>query len=470
MRLVLVLCAVSAAPALADFKRLYAERATASSFLESNWNKYQENYHPTYVLDDDPKTAWVEGAEGDGVGEALTIPLSALKSARALKLVLTPGYQKSRGLFAANGTPTALSVVVKDLAGTQTGTAELTLKPAWGQQTFEVPVKGGLASVTLTVKAVRAGAKYRDTCLSDVQVFVDSDTPYDTRVEEAKRKAMTRWKTERLAVAKEFAALPRRYPFPATRYQSKQLLQSTLVSRRWQSLKVAAEGKTSETKAVGFVELEELLTSGRLPAPFDGEDTTLLETLLSVREKRGGTWYSVASRAKTRLPDGLDEAFPSLARPFLDRSDVTLFESKATRAEVVLKAVEDPSEDNGFSMFSEGQSDLLLLEGSAKEPRLVAFLFGALSEVRVRTYTSRWVLLRWDDGGRLDRVVLFSRDAEGEKSPAYTVEADVWRLAPNGELERRTLRSIDTRYSEVMERAPDDGHWVEAVRYVPVTK
>ncbi len=113
-----------ASAAHADFKRLHAERATATSFLESNWNKYQENYHPTYVLDDDPSTAWVEGAEGDGVGQSLTVKVSALKKANALKLVITPGYQKSKALFAANGTPTQLGLEVRSNAGDVTTKTE----------------------------------------------------------------------------------------------------------------------------------------------------------------------------------------------------------------------------------------------------------------------------------------------------------------------------------------------------------
>lgn len=75
--LVLATCALAlvAAPASADtakagaFKRLYTDGASATSYLQNNWNRYTENYHPSYALDDDPKTAWVEGAEGDGHGE-----------------------------------------------------------------------------------------------------------------------------------------------------------------------------------------------------------------------------------------------------------------------------------------------------------------------------------------------------------------------------------------------------------------
>src|SRR5688500_14568552 len=84
------------------FKPLHSDGATASSYLANNWNKHTENYHPNYVLDDDPKTAWVEGAEGDGVGESVTIPLSALGSARAVRVEVRNGYQKSKDLHTAN--------------------------------------------------------------------------------------------------------------------------------------------------------------------------------------------------------------------------------------------------------------------------------------------------------------------------------------------------------------------------------
>ena len=49
-------------------RRLYSDRVEASSFLWTDWNKFQENYHPNYILDGDPATAWVEGADSSGAG------------------------------------------------------------------------------------------------------------------------------------------------------------------------------------------------------------------------------------------------------------------------------------------------------------------------------------------------------------------------------------------------------------------
>ena len=48
-------------------KRLQPRQLDASSFLANGWNKFAQNYLPLYAGDDDPATAWVEGAEGPGV-------------------------------------------------------------------------------------------------------------------------------------------------------------------------------------------------------------------------------------------------------------------------------------------------------------------------------------------------------------------------------------------------------------------
>src|SRR6185312_7841553 len=82
------------------FRPLRSASASATSFLQNDWNRYQENYHPSYVLDENPATAWVEGVDGYGEGQSLTLPLSPLSSARALRLRIWNGYQKSKDLFA----------------------------------------------------------------------------------------------------------------------------------------------------------------------------------------------------------------------------------------------------------------------------------------------------------------------------------------------------------------------------------
>ncbi len=168
MRLPTLLCLVSVSAFADGYARLQPQSATATSFLKSNWNKYEENYHPSYALDDDPKTAWVEGADGDGLNESIRIPVSALKSARAVRLVVFNGYQKSKGLLEANGAPKDLTVAVLGPGGKESAKKKISLDKKLGAQTIELPLTAGIADVVLTIDSVTPGTKYKDTCLSDV--------------------------------------------------------------------------------------------------------------------------------------------------------------------------------------------------------------------------------------------------------------------------------------------------------------
>src|SRR5579863_6136599 len=93
-----------------NLHRLEPREIAASSFLKNGWNKADENYLPLYVADDDPATAWVEGVEGDGVGESLTWLGPTLRKARAFQIFIRDGYQKSQKLFDANGVPAEITL------------------------------------------------------------------------------------------------------------------------------------------------------------------------------------------------------------------------------------------------------------------------------------------------------------------------------------------------------------------------
>src|SRR5215470_7202450 len=112
MKRLLVLLALVPAVAAAEpvERRLHADQVTASSFLWNDWNRFQENYHPLYVSDDDPKTAWVEGVEGDGVGEWLRLRVTPMDGATKLRLHVRNGYQKSSSLFKANSRPKEVTI------------------------------------------------------------------------------------------------------------------------------------------------------------------------------------------------------------------------------------------------------------------------------------------------------------------------------------------------------------------------
>ena len=92
-------------------RRLYSDAIDASSFLWGDWNRFVENYHPNYVGDDDPKTAWVEGVPGSGAGQWVRLQVTPLDGTTRVRLKIRNGYQKSKELFAANAR--AKDVVVR---------------------------------------------------------------------------------------------------------------------------------------------------------------------------------------------------------------------------------------------------------------------------------------------------------------------------------------------------------------------
>lgn len=461
MRLLLSLAVLFAGAAQADFKRLHAERATSSSFLESNWNKYQENYHPTYVLDDDPATAWVEGAEGDGVGESVTVPVSALRSAKALRLVITPGYQKSKALFGANGTPTALELVVRDVNDKVTLRKPLTVAAKWGAQTFDVPLNGGLASVTLIVKAVKPGTKYRDTCISDVQLFVESDVPYDKRIEDAKRAAMVAWKKERVAAAKYFGSLPATYPFASSTYDVKDEAPKVL-SRRYAKVSEPNEegGWLKGERDPKFVELDAMIDRGTLPPDFDAEDQAALKELRAlVKDSKGGRWFSVSATTAPRIPDGLVDLLIPEVMGLVRSSDATLFEARKAELELTLKPVTRQS----VVPREAALSTLKLLDGTPTAPKRAFAKHVEVVFERSDYELTSWLLFQWGDDGLLRRVAVWRDEFEikgGGRMMEDTVDpkdyppetrkplrmaAEVWRFTvADGKiagLSRRTLFS-----------------------------
>ncbi len=412
LRLALVsLCL--AAPAQAEWKRLFADHAEASSFLKSSWNKFEENYHPSYVLDDDPKTAWVEGVAGDGVGQQLTIPVSALGSARAVKVVIFNGYQKSKALLLANGAPKSLTLAT--VAGRlQTGSTTITLERKLGPQTFEVPMKGGLTAVTLTINTVHPGATYQDTCISDVQLFVDSDVPYLPTVENAKHAALLAWRKERLERAKVFATLP-----PAYAYVGASFTESgddeQLESRCAEPVTEREDGRGCVSKK-GWVSLQKRLDQGQAVPGLSPADLQLLAELTRLTAEKGATgWYSLTPPPKA-LPS--PEGFPldSALEPLLHLRDATLFEARGPAGRTI------SSNENTTRTT---RSNLRLLDGTPEHPRRVFFTFRKVEEERtVWTEESAW-LATWDEAGQLTALV--SRGTSGDDMGTLTT-ITAWHL------------------------------------------
>jgi hypothetical protein len=197
----LLVAVPSLAAAAPTERRLHSEQIDSSSFLWNDWNKFQENYHPNYVADDDPKTAWTEGSDSSGAGEWLRIHVTALPATSKVRLKIRNGYQKSPALFVANAR--AKAVTVKLLPSGVTKQAVLVDKEGWQDVSFEQPA-GPFEAIELKADSVYEGKKYTDLCISDVQVFATSTTRENPSFEKGKRERLLAWKRQRVDAARTF--------------------------------------------------------------------------------------------------------------------------------------------------------------------------------------------------------------------------------------------------------------------------
>ncbi|OJT23220.1 hypothetical protein BO221_20350 [Archangium sp. Cb G35] len=431
------------------FQRLHAEQASATSFLKSNWNKYEENYHPSYVLDDDPKTAWVEGTEGDGISESLTIPVSDLKSARAIRLVIFNGYQKSKALLNANSAPRQLTVTVRGPGGQESAKTQLTLERKMGPQSFDIPVTGAVADVVLLIDSVHPGSKYKDTCVSDVQVFVDSEVPYNAAVEKGKREALLQWKKERVEAAKYFARLPKTYPFASTRFEEK--VDQKVLSKRY--TRVIDEDKDGYAEkgvpARDFVPLLTQIKKGQLAGPLADSDKALLQELdkLAATPPQDGKWYSLTQAGRVVLPENV--SFSSLMVPLFNLPEATLFEAKG-RGSLKPRLSDEDGYQHGTVL-----SNLLVLEGSATDVKKVYFTQTRVIVERTTDTTTTHALALLE-GGRLTRLVTLetSTDEIGNPIMSAGTTSVTYTDGKVSRLEKTELVDSDSEFDGV---DPDSG-------------
>jgi hypothetical protein len=196
----LLLFSTTAAAAPTE-RRLHTDNVDASTFLWNDWNKFVENYHPHYIADDDPATAWAEGAKSSGAGETVKFNVTTTGNTTKVRLRIRNGYQKSKDLFNANARAKAITVQLLPMKVTRKFTLED--KGGWQEVTIEQP-KGELRAVEVAVGSVYEGSKYADLCISDMQVFATSETVDNPAFEKGKREKLMTWRASRLAAAKLF--------------------------------------------------------------------------------------------------------------------------------------------------------------------------------------------------------------------------------------------------------------------------
>ncbi len=140
------------------------QKITGSSFLKSNG---EISYEPKNAHDFSAKNAWVEGVEGNGIGEYLMYEFAG-NSPRITELILVNGYAKSTKAYYDNARAKKIKMYVGDKPY-----AILNLHDVIGKQFFDLDTLGGRVSdlnwiITFEILEVYEGDKYDDLAISEI--------------------------------------------------------------------------------------------------------------------------------------------------------------------------------------------------------------------------------------------------------------------------------------------------------------
>jgi hypothetical protein len=121
------------------------------------------SYGPRNLGDGDDQTAWVEGSNGQGIGEFIVLQFDSPRTIRGL--TIRNGYDKSADIFAKNGR-------VKDIdlrfSSGETIAATLSDQPGPQYLALNQPIEAKW--IELIIRSVYPGSKYADTAINEISV------------------------------------------------------------------------------------------------------------------------------------------------------------------------------------------------------------------------------------------------------------------------------------------------------------
>ena len=145
----------------------FIDTITATSSLADYKDK---SYGSDKLIDGDEKTPWVEGVDGTGEGEQITIHLS--EPTNVYGILLYNGYLESDDLHAKNGTVTKVSVDFGNGVVVEKDVEDLTdyvEYPAPDKIELEQSVMTD--EIVITILGAQPGTKYDDTCIGEIIVY-----------------------------------------------------------------------------------------------------------------------------------------------------------------------------------------------------------------------------------------------------------------------------------------------------------
>lgn len=138
------------------------ESVTASSFLEEP--QYGLVHNASNLMDGDLSTAWVESADGQGEGEAVTLKLNG--TYKISGFIIHAGYQKNEDIYLKNSKPAKITVLFSDGTSQDVGLFNIN-----GPQKITFRTAVNTSSMRIVIDSVYPGTKYQDTAVSEISLF-----------------------------------------------------------------------------------------------------------------------------------------------------------------------------------------------------------------------------------------------------------------------------------------------------------
>ena len=123
-------------------------------------------YGPANMFDDRLDTAWVEGVDGDGIGERILIEFDSQRPVAGVAML--NGYHKSSELFARNARVAGIYISTSDGAEFE---AKLDDDPGLQIRRFDRPLS--LTWVAIEIAGSYAGTRYTDNAISELRVLFE---------------------------------------------------------------------------------------------------------------------------------------------------------------------------------------------------------------------------------------------------------------------------------------------------------
>ena len=144
----------------------HVEKVVASSTLKAQGSK---NYKVDNLFDIDPKTAWVEGVKGHGIGQWIEFKNVSVRQDGIWcgigDISILNGYVKSDKAWRENGRVKRLKVYCN---GKPKYIMEL--QNSRSLQTFKVDISKG-ATIRFEILDVYPGTKFQDTVISEINLW-----------------------------------------------------------------------------------------------------------------------------------------------------------------------------------------------------------------------------------------------------------------------------------------------------------